>query len=159
MDAAYSVRRAAADDIPTIIYHRRRMFEDMGQRAYLEAEGMDAAYTAWITPRLAEGQYVGWLALCEGEVVGGAGAELYQRHPNPVDLTTQRAHLVNVYVEPAHRRRGIARLLVQTALDWCRSEGIRTITLQASAEGQPLYEKMGFRMTREMILVFDSVLK
>ena len=59
-------------------------------------------------------------------------------------------HLVNVFVEPDYRRRGIARVLVETALDWCRGEGTRVITLHASDEGRHLYESLGFYLTNEM---------
>jgi GNAT superfamily N-acetyltransferase len=37
-------------------------------------------------------------------------------------------------------------------LQWCRDRGIRRLTLHASGEGRPLYERFGFRPTNEMRL-------
>ena len=52
--------------------------------------------------------------------------------------------MYNVYTEPAHRRRGLAQLVMDDIHDWCRDEGIGSIALNASRDGQPLYESMGY---------------
>jgi ribosomal protein S18 acetylase RimI-like enzyme len=59
----------------------------------------------------------------------------------------------NVYVAPEHRRKGLARRLMDEVIDHCRAENIRTVWLHASDEGRSLYEKMGFVPTNEMKLV------
>lgn len=76
-----------------------------------------------------------------GAVMGGAG------------LATRYAYIVNVYVEPACRRRGIARVLLQTILDWCAQQNLNIIALHASDFGRPLYESLGFTATNEMRLI------
>lgn len=153
MQPGYEIRHATVDDAEVITYCRRRMFEDMRYTEYTQSEGIDACYLAWLRAGLTDGRHVGWLVMYEGKVVASAGVELSDVQPHPLTLTTRRAHIVNVYVEPDHRRRGLARALMGAVLDWCASEGIRVITLQASDEGRPLYESLGFRPTREMILV------
>jgi predicted GNAT family acetyltransferase len=60
--------------------------------------------------------------------------------------------IVNVYTEPDHRRRGLARRLMVTMLDWLRQEGYGTVSLHASDYGRALYESLGFRATNEMRL-------
>lgn len=55
-----------------------------------------------------------------------------------------------MYTEPSHRRRGLARKIMTAMLDWCLVQGIKRITLHASDEGRPLYEKLGFFQTNEM---------
>ena len=153
MQSEYTIRRATVHDVATITYQRRRMFEDMQHTEYTQAVGVDEAYSAWLHARLVQEQYIGWLATADEVVVAGAGIELSEQMPHPATLTTTRAHIVNVYVEPAHRRRGLARKLVHTVLMWCQHQNVRVITLQASDEGRPLYESLGFKPTREMILV------
>ncbi len=59
-------------------------------------------------------------------------------------------NIVNVYTEPEFRRRGLARRLVQVALDWCKDNRIDVVILHASDEGRPLYETMGFKAGNEM---------
>jgi len=73
--------------------------------------------------------------------------------PRPSDLTRRLAYLHSVYTELAHRRRGLARRIVETALETCRAQGLRRLMLHASEEGRPLYDSLGFLPTNEMRLV------
>jgi len=57
---------------------------------------------------------------------------------------------MNVYVEPQHRRGGIASELMNTVIDFARSKGAASVTLHASPKGKPLYEKLGFTPTHEI---------
>jgi GNAT superfamily N-acetyltransferase len=52
-----------------------------------------------------------------------------------------------VATEQGHRRRGLASGLLRTVLDEARTDGARTATLQASSDGLPVYERLGFRRT------------
>jgi hypothetical protein len=50
-----------------------------------------------------------------------------------------------VLVDPQHRRRGIAAKLMSVALDYLNGK-VGTIKLDATALGQPVYEKFGFQV-------------
>jgi ribosomal protein S18 acetylase RimI-like enzyme len=52
-----------------------------------------------------------------------------------------------VATDQHHRRRGLASGLLRTVLDAARAGGARTATLQASPDGLPVYERLGFRRT------------
>jgi GNAT superfamily N-acetyltransferase len=47
-------------------------------------------------------------------------------------------------VEPGSRRRGIATRLTTQVVDWLREQGAQTLLLQATAQGRPVYEQLGF---------------
>lgn len=49
-----------------------------------------------------------------------------------------------VLVDPAFRRRGIATALVRAALDSLEAEGVEAVKLDATPEGAPVYESLGF---------------
>ncbi len=57
---------------------------------------------------------------------------------------------MNVYTEKSYRRLGLAKHLVETAMEWCRGHGVDVMALHASAAGRPMYEAMGFKSTNEM---------
>ncbi len=59
-------------------------------------------------------------------------------------------------MEPEHRRRGIARALVERAIGWVREQGIVEVRLHASDQGRPLYEGIGFRQTNEMRMMLEG---
>jgi len=60
--------------------------------------------------------------------------------------------ILNMYTEPAFRRQGSARQILETVIVWCRDEGFRSVYLHASGAGRPLYELLGFE-PNEMRLV------
>ena len=70
--------------------------------------------------------------------------------PNMHTTVPRRGYLLNMYVEPTHRRRGLARVLVDEALFVCRASGVDAVSLHASDAGRPLYEALGFTSTNEM---------
>lgn len=55
------------------------------------------------------------------------------------------AWLGMVLTHPDFQRRGFARRLVTAALALAEQRGVRTVKLDATAFGQPLYESLGFR--------------
>jgi GNAT superfamily N-acetyltransferase len=153
MSAAYTIRRATPADIPIIAAHRRGMFRDMGVTRYLETPGADEAFINWTKPKLDANEYLGWLAVdAEGKPAASAGLWLINWLPQLPDFSTRHAYVLNVFVEPDHRRQGLAHQLVTTLIDWCRAEGIHHITLHASEAGRPIYTSFGFDETTEMKL-------
>ena len=60
----------------------------------------------------------------------------------------------NGYTEPTHRRRGLARLVMDAIHVWCREAGITSLALNASADGQPMYQSMGYAVTRSPMMFF-----
>ena len=55
-----------------------------------------------------------------------------------------------VLTQAEYQRRGLARRLLAQALEIADKMGIATIKLDATAQGQPLYESLGFRNEREI---------
>jgi len=99
---------------------------------------------------LTAGTYDGVFAELRGEVVAGGGIVIVDWPAGPLNFEPKRAWILNIYVEPRQRRRGFARLILETLIDWCRRNGFRSVALHASEYGQQLYEKLGFRGTNEM---------
>jgi ribosomal protein S18 acetylase RimI-like enzyme len=61
----------------------------------------------------------------------------------------RHAHIFLLYVRSAHRRRGIAKALVQVAETWAKERGDRQIGLQVFADNQPavgLYKALGYQV-------------
>jgi GNAT superfamily N-acetyltransferase len=118
---------------------------------------MQSTSAPYLTTALANGSFRSWLAL-EGERVVAGGAILISPWPShPYDLECRRATILNVYVDPEFRRRGIARRLMQTMIDWCREQNFAAVYLHASKNGKPLYEALGFEPTTEMRLKLKEV--
>lgn len=154
----HDVRPATPQDCEIILHHRRRMFEDMGFTDPQALDAMIASSTPVLQRGLSDGTYRGWLAETPGDgVVAGGGVVIVEFQSNPRDPQPRRAWVVNMFTESTHRRRGLARRLMQTILEWCIAERMRILYLHASNDGRPLYESMGFAATNEMRIDLGTV--
>jgi len=76
-------------------------------------------------------------ATINGQVVGTSTTTRYGR---------ELAWIGMVLVHPEYRRQGIGRRLMQTAVDYLREREVTTIKLDATQEGRPVYDGMGFNV-------------
>jgi GNAT superfamily N-acetyltransferase len=156
----FRIRPTTIADAAVIARHRARMFQDMGQLPPPAFELLRAAAETALAGALERGEYVGWLLTPEGEpglVVAGAGVQLRDVLPHPVDIggevgvaAGRHGIVLNVFTEPAWRRRGLAELLMRHVLEWARHQRLDRLVLHASAEGRALYQRLGFVATNEM---------
>jgi len=154
---SFTIREAGPDDLEIILHHRRSMFRDMGEGTAEELDRMVEIARPGMLRALADGTYRHWLAMDgSGKVAGGGGVLLSPWPANPRDPCSERAVILNVYTEPEFRRRGVARLVMQTILGWVRARGLSSVNLHASDEGRHLYETLGFQPTNEMRLWFTG---
>ncbi len=154
------MRQAGAADIPLLAYHRAAMFRDMGQLAAHQEEPLQRTTAAYLRDALPRGEYLAWIAedgATPVAAIGGAGVQLRPILPRPPtgaeDLELgPEAIILNIYVEPAWRRRGVAEALMRAVLSALAERGVRRIVLHASDDGRRLYERLGFVPTNEMRL-------
>lgn len=152
MSEVMQVRQAGPTDAPLIAGHRVAMFREMARLSEQDAPSFQGAARTALEAALIAGSYRGWLVvLPDGEAVGGAGVLLRPLLPRPDLPPGPEAIVLNVYVEPAYRRQGLARTLMETILAWCQAEKIGRIVLHPSPVGQPLYVALGFVPTGELI--------
>jgi GNAT superfamily N-acetyltransferase len=153
----YSIRPATVTDADIIAGHRVAMFRDMGEVSTdALASALLAASRSALVSLLREGAYVGWLAIdARDRVIAGAGAHVKAQLPrmSPDGGRVEAAAVplvVNVYTEPAWRRRGVARSLMNTLMEWAAARRFDRVVLHASDAGRALYLSMGFHPTNEL---------
>jgi len=61
------------------------------------------------------------------------------------------AWIAMLIVDPSVRGRGVGKALMEHALAWLAGRGARTIRLDATHLGQPIYERLGFRADGDVI--------
>lgn len=76
-----------------------------------------------------------FVATIGGQVVGTTTTERFD-HVGWIGMVT---------VDPDERRNGIGRALMQTAIAYLRDAGVRTVKLDATPMGKPLYDRLGFK--------------
>jgi GNAT superfamily N-acetyltransferase len=147
----FVIRCGGPGDAAVIVAHRRAMFREMGYRDEAALEKMCRAFEPWLVGKMQASEYLAWFAqAADGTIAAGLGLWLMDWPPHMIGPAARRGNILNVYTEPRSRRLGLARQLMDTALHWCRDNGIRAVILHASPDGRPLYESLGFRSTNEM---------
>ena len=112
--------------------------------AYLEAARQD------IRAEIERGAHIVFLAEADGEVVACAILIWWTMLPNLTHLHRRRGYVSSVYTEPAWRRRGVARHLMEQLLARAQEMGVTRLILWASDMGRPLYLDLGFEPSRAL---------
>lgn len=146
------IRLATGDDVPLLVSFRSEMFRSMGWTDEARLEELEPLYAQYVREASASGDFVAWIAEKPEGPVGGI-ALLWERVPPTVrNITGRQAYILAAFVHPAHRRQGIAHLLVETAIAFAKREGAEVVSLHYSPAGRGLYEKFGFAESPEMRL-------
>jgi ribosomal protein S18 acetylase RimI-like enzyme len=148
--SATDVRDLHVGDLELICRHREAMFRDAGRDDDVLAT-MTEHFRRWLAPRLRDGSYFGFLLQDQGAPIAGIGLMLIDWPPHPLHPTQdRRGYVLNVYVEPAYRRRGLARELMRLADAEFARRGVSYCVLHATEQGRPLYQELGWSATAEM---------
>ena len=150
----YEIRAATLADADALVGQRLAMFTDMGRP--IDAPALAAAFRDWLGEMMPRGVYHAWLGEETGThtIVAGGGLSILPWPPGPHYMSDRLAFVYNVYVDPAHRRRGLARGIMDAIHAFCRANGIRSLALNASQDGRPVYEALGYQVTPSPMMFF-----
>lgn len=153
-----SIRLARKDDEPAIAALMKLAIEQL-QQGYLTPEQIEASKAGMGLDALLieDGTY--FCVEDEGELAGCGGwsrrATLYGgnhsagRDPRLLDPSSERARIRAMYTHPDHVRKGVGRLVLETAEGAARAEGFREIEMAATMAGKPFYERCGYAVESE----------
>lgn len=131
------------------------MFRDAGGKDEVLMP-MTEHFREWLKPRLRDGSYFGFVMLDDGVPVAGIGLMLIDWPPHPMHpMHEKRGYVLNVFVEPEYRGRGLARELMNLADAEFVRRGVSYAVLHATAKGKPLYQGLGWNGTTEMAKTLD----
>lgn len=143
-------RPVISADLDLICRHRHEMFKASGRTDAMVQASTDA-FREWLKPRLDDGSYFGWLVVVDGVEVAGLGMMVIDWPPHPSHpLQAHRGYILNVFVEPLCRGQGLARSLMEMAVEEGKRRGIQHLILHATAMAKPIYEQLGWSRTSEM---------
>jgi ribosomal protein S18 acetylase RimI-like enzyme len=140
-----------------IMRHRKAMFAEMRDAAETVLEEMGRSFEPWVQRMIGEDKYAGWITSDIERAIGSAGLLILDWPPHFLDPRCgQRGYILNVFVEPKYRGRGIAKALTLECTTEAKRRGIGVVALHASKKGQPVYERLGFKTSNEMLLVVQA---
>jgi GNAT superfamily N-acetyltransferase len=99
---------------------------------------------AFVTHHHRAGTLLTWLADDDGTPAGIVSMLLRTVPPRPEARGTTEGYVINLYVPPDRRRRGVGRELFDALLRHARAERFRRLVLHYTDDGLPLYQEAGF---------------
>jgi GNAT superfamily N-acetyltransferase len=112
----------------------------------LDATALAEAYRRWLRETMPAGEYFAWVGETDtAEIVAGGGLLLLKWPPGTIAVRGDRlAFVYNVYTEPGHRTRGLARRVMETIHGWCDARGVSVLALNAAPDARHLYDSLGY---------------
>jgi len=156
MEQLPEIRQASSADIPVLIDLRGRMLIELGSDDPQRLADLAERSAEWFERAFAEGRAVGWLAERDGEIVGGLTMTLMELLPQYRSPKGRVANILGLFVVPAERGAGLASRLVSEAIAHARDWDADLVVLHAANKARPLYERLGFKATKEMRLQFSE---
>ena len=146
-----AIERATEQDLVDVV----GLFEKY--RAFYGRDAAPEAAQHFIAERLESGDSTIFLARDSAEDRRAVG--LMQLYPLFSSTALKRLWLLNdLYVEESHRRKGVARELIASAVALCRSTGARGFFLETeatNARAQALYESVGMKRVTSFFYALD----
>lgn len=109
-----------------------------------EMERTAAANRRYFHDKLANGEFIAFLAEAEGEIVATSGLVLWERPPTSGSRGID-GYIMNMYTVPEWRGRGIASALLEHLVRCAQEAGAGRVFLRAvSRKGRRIYQRLGF---------------
>lgn len=128
---------------------------DAYRQHYEQAPDQEGA-AAFLTERFSKSESVIYVAEDEGQVIGFT--QLYSVFSS---IGMKKAWILNdLFVDPAHRRKGVAKALIAASRTLGESTAARYIMLQTqitNEKAQALYESTGFKRDDEFYYYYLSI--
>lgn len=146
----YKLVEASHEDIPILVQHYRRMFEEILHSRNMELDKqklkeMDVAYRNKLNEEFKTGICKAWIIKEGDQIIASGAISLTSMVPNPDDSSYYIGYLHSVFTENEFRKRGLAERVVRCILDYCKSKNINRVLLNSSEAGRSVYDKIGFK--------------
>ena len=144
-------RKATIHDIDELVRLRIEFLKEVQKvetRQYSEEELSHSLYE-YLTKGMNNDEFVAWLAISGSEIVATSGLCFFQITPGFTLIDGKIAYILNIYTLPIWRGKGIGKKVFGHILQEAVSRGYKRISLHASDDGRPIYERFGFCLTTD----------
>ena len=138
------IYKAATSDIEMLVRARiDYLTEDHGALDENDAAAIRERLPGYFTAHLNKDLFC--YVIRDGEMIVSCAFLLVVEKPmSPSFINGRTGTVLNVYTQPAYRRRGYARAVMEALLDDVRAMGLCVVELKATDDGYPLYRSVGF---------------
>lgn len=116
-----------------------------------DTTSLEQANRHYYERHLPDGSHIACIASVNGEMAGSGGVCFQEEMPSPDNPCGRCAYLMNIYVRPDYRGRGVARRIVRWLVGQALAQGISKIYLETSDIARKLYADLGFSYMKDMM--------
>ena len=148
-----TVRRATLADLDTVVAMRLallREYHDHPVYGRMRSDAESVAHSVFAR-QLESAHETSFLAELNGEPVGLM--RCVEAAASPLFVPDRYCYVSSVYVRPDHRRRGVLRVLLGRARDWCTERGLTEMRLNsvgAHANAAAAWDALGFDVVEQV---------
>jgi GNAT superfamily N-acetyltransferase len=144
-------RKATPADVEDLVRLRMAFLKEVQkpETRQLDDATLETALRMYFQRSVENDEFVAWLALHEGKIVATSGLCFFQIAPRFTLQDGKIAYVLNIYTLPDWRGKGLGKQIFDHILQEAKNRGYKRISLHASDDGRPVYEKFGFRLTSD----------
>lgn len=141
-----SYRRANINDLEALVNCRVRFLNELYNHPDDEqTEVLRKSLRRYFYEAITSNDFVAWVAEYNGRIIGTSGMVVWQRPANYGGLESGKlGYLLNFYIVPEARRKGIGTRLLNELIKEARLIGLKYLHLNATKDGIRIYRKAGF---------------
>lgn len=103
-----------------------------------------------------DGSHIAVKAVSDGEDAGCGALCFHEELPSPDNPSGKCGYLMNIYVRPQHRNRGIAHEIVKSLVNKCKTRDCGKIYLETTKDAKSLYSSLGFQEMKAIMHLVDQ---
>ncbi len=148
------IREATIEEDSIVAEHFYQMWLDIG----FPEDSIDSSWLnitlEYIDYARQKLYYRAYVAEVDSKIVGSGSCQLFAGlYPLILEEKYRKyGYIWGIYVEKAFRDRGIGKKLTAQTVDYLKSLGCTRAILNASPQGKPLYDRLGFLPSNQMHL-------
>lgn len=146
---AINYRKATIDNLDELVRLRIEFLKEVQpieSRQFSEEE-LATSLRGYLSKSLQNDEFVAWVAVFDGKIIATSGLCFFQITPGFTLIDGKIAYILNIYTLPKWRGKGVGKQIFDHILQEAIGRGYKRISLHASDDGRPIYEKFGFRLT------------
>ncbi len=142
-----NIREATREDVPQIlpVWWELMAFHAERDVYYRTCEGAEKAFANYVHDNIEKDDACVWIAEMDEEIVGYC--QCMVAATPPVFELKQYGQIADMAVLEAYRRQGVGERMVERAMGWFHSRGLRRVEVRAAVTNEVstrFWRKMGF---------------
>ena len=149
----FTYKKANIQDIDILVETRIEVLRAANKLdATVDMKEVEKQSYEYYKSSLAENIHTAYLVYSGNKFIGAGGISYFRVMPTYHNPTGKKAYIMNMYTLPEYRRQGIAYKTLDLLVAEAKKRNIKMISLEATEQGKPLYDKYGFvKMEDEMM--------